>query len=271
MLGEAEGHLMAIQALIFDVDGTLAETEEAHRAAFNRTFAAVGLDWDWTEELYRDLLRVAGGKERMAHYASRQGFTLPDAGDRSIATLHARKTATYNAIVRDGGVGLRPGVAELIAEARQAGLALAIATTTSLENVRSLVEVTLGGSLADHFDVVAAGDMVPAKKPAPDVYLLALAGLSVPAEQAVAFEDSAIGLAAARAAGIETIVAPSRYTKHDDFRGALAVVPDLTAPLADGRRLGIAGMSDLFSASHLHTPRFAPSAPTSAPHPGPAR
>jgi HAD superfamily hydrolase (TIGR01509 family) len=262
---------MALKALIFDVDGTLAETEEAHRAAFNRTFAAAGLDWDWTEALYHELLRVAGGKERIAHYAGRQGLNLPAVGDRSIAALHARKTETYNAIVRKGGIALRPGINELVAGARQAGLALAIATTTSLANVRSLVEATLGGSLADHFDVVAAGDMVPAKKPAPDVYLLALARLGVSPDRAVAFEDSAIGLAAARAAGVATVVTPSRYTARDDFRGALAVVPDLAAPLADGSRLNIAGLQRLVAASRATAPRSAASAPTSAAHSGFAR
>jgi HAD superfamily hydrolase (TIGR01509 family) len=255
---------MALKALIFDVDGTLAETEEAHRAAFNRTFAAAGLDWVWTEVLYRDLLRIAGGKERIAHYASRQGLSLPAGGDRSIAALHAHKTEAYNTLVRAGGIALRRGVAELLAEARQAGLALAIATTTSLENVRSLIEVTLGGSLANHFEVVVVGDMVRAKKPAPDVYVQALAQLDVTPDRAVAFEDSAIGLAAATAAGIATVITPSRYTMQDDFRGALAILSDLGAPLADGARLNIAGLMRLTIASRAYVP-------TSAAPPGPAR
>lgn len=248
---------MPIDALIFDVDGTLADTEETHRAAFNRTFAAAGLDWHWTEDLYRDLLRVAGGKERMAHYAGRRGLTMPATGARSIAALHARKTEAYNAIVREGGIALRPGVSELVTEARQAGLAMAIATTTSLANVRSLVEVTLGGSIEDHFDVVAAGDMVPAKKPAPDVYLLALEQLGVSPSRAIAFEDSAIGLAAARAASIATIVTPSLYTADHDFTGALSILADLATPLASGKRLDIAELARLLADHTACSPHVA--------------
>ena len=260
---------MPIDALIFDVDGTLAETEETHRAAFNRTFAGAGLDWHWTEDLYRDLLRVAGGKERMAHYAGRRGLTMPATGARSIAALHARKTESYNSIVREGGIALRPGVGDLLAEARRAGLALAIATTTNFENVRSLVGVTLGGTIEDHFDVVAAGDMVPAKKPAPDVYLLALEQLGVSPSRAIAFEDSAIGLAAARAAGIATIVTPSLYTADHEFNGALLTLADLATPLANGDRLDIAELARLLADFAARTPHVATTrAATSNRHPG---
>jgi beta-phosphoglucomutase-like phosphatase (HAD superfamily) len=145
-------------------------------------------------------------------------------------------------------------VAKLLTDARKAEFALAIATTTSFENVRTLVEVTLGGALDDLFDLVAAGDMVPAKKPAPDVYLLALAKLDVSPMQAIAFEDSAIGLAAANAAGIATIVTPSRYTVGDDFSGALVCLPDLATPLADGRHIDIAMLDGLVTASRAQAP-----------------
>lgn len=228
---------MQLQALIFDVDGTLAETEEAHRRAFNETFALAGLDWNWDFDRYRELLRVTGGKERMARHATDVGCELPASGPRSIVELHARKTERYNAFVRSGEVGLRPGVVELIADAELAGLRMAVATTTSPANVESLIRSTLGRDPDNVFDAICAGDMVKAKKPAPDIYVAALAALGLDAGAAVAFEDSAVGLTAARAAGLATVVTPSLYTDGDDFTGALRVLADLRP---DGRSLDVA-------------------------------
>lgn len=213
-------------ALIFDVDGTLAETEEAHRRAFNETFAEAGLDWHWSQETYADLLRTTGGKERMRTWRQEVG-SGPD--DATIADLHAAKTARFGSIVAGGGLALRPGVAELVVAARTRGQRVAVATTTSRPNVDALCRACWGQPAEQVFDVVAAGDEVPAKKPAPDVYLLALERLGLGPADAVALEDSRNGVLSAQAAGLPVIVTPSAYTAADDFTGAHAIIPDLTA------------------------------------------
>jgi beta-phosphoglucomutase-like phosphatase (HAD superfamily) len=234
---------MAVAALIFDVDGTLSETEEVHRQAFNDTFADAGLPWHWDVGLYRALLDVAGGKERLAHFiATRHGGDPTLAG--RIAELHAAKTARYAALVEDGAARLRPGVARLMAEAHRHGVKLAIATTTSLPNVEALLRTTLGPDGPAAFAVIGAGDMVPAKKPAPDIYRLVLEALALPASACVAFEDSANGFLAAQGAGVAAIVTPSLYTDDHTFPGALAVVSDLGEPGAPYRHHAGAGAGD---------------------------
>lgn len=217
---------MKAAALVFDVDGTLAETEDLHRAAFNAAFAAAGLDWHWGRDAYRRLLTTTGGKERIARHVREIGA---EAAAVDIAALHADKMRRYAAAVARGGLALRPGVAALIAAARAAGRPVAVATTTSRPNVEALARACFGRPATAVFDVIAAGDEVGAKKPAPDVYLLALARLGLPAADCLAFEDSAAGLAAARAAGIACIVAPGLYTGSEPFAGALRVVADLSA------------------------------------------
>ncbi len=217
---------MSPLALIFDVDGTLAETEEAHRQAFNETFAGAGLGWHWTREDYTRLLRTTGGKERMARHRDDIGGTAPT--DAEIAALHLRKTARYGEILAAGGLTLRPGVAALIEAARAEGLRLAVATTTNRPNVDALCTACWGRPAGEVFDVIAAGDEVPAKKPAPDVYLLALSRLGLPATACLAFEDSLNGLTSARAAGLACVVTPSIYTRHEDFTGAALVTESLS-------------------------------------------
>jgi HAD superfamily hydrolase (TIGR01509 family) len=212
-----------LAALIFDVDGTLAETEELHRAAFNDSFAHAGLPWHWDVPLYAQLLKVTGGKERITHYLT----TLPDPPPldaAAIAALHRDKTARYAALVESGGLALRPGVAALIDEARASGLRLAIATTTSRPNVDALLARTFGHN---PFDVIVAGDEVPAKKPAPDVYLEALRRLGLSAAACLAIEDTEQGLRSANAAAIPCLITISLYGAHGDFTQALAVVPSL--------------------------------------------
>lgn len=216
---------MTLRALIFDVDGTLAETEETHRRAFNDTFAEAGLRWNWSQSDYKRLLRTTGGKERMAAHRASLGDGPSDA---EIAALHRRKTARFAEILAQGDIALRPGVADLIAFARARGLALAVATTTNRPNVDALTQACWNQPAAQVFDVIAAGDEVAAKKPAPDVFLLALQRLSLPPEQALAFEDSRNGLKSARAAGLRVVVTPSLYTQAEDFSGADLIVPDLT-------------------------------------------
>jgi len=212
-----------LAALIFDVDGTLAETEELHRAAFNEAFAATGLAWHWDVPLYARLLKVTGGKERMAHY-----LTLlpnpPPLDAAAIAALHRAKTARYTALVEAGGLVLRPGVATLVEAAQGAGLRLAIATTTSRPNVDALLARTFG---SNPFEVIVAGDEVAAKKPAPDVYVEALRRLDLPAAACIAIEDTEQGLASARGAGLRCLVTESVYGAGGQLDGALAVVKSL--------------------------------------------
>ncbi|WP_333824398.1 HAD-IA family hydrolase [Pinisolibacter sp.] len=219
---------MVLRALIFDVDGTLAETEEIHRDAFNRAFAEDGLSWHWDVDLYRDLLRVTGGKERIRRYLEMDGVA-PALDDARIARLHARKNEIYGETVRSGRCALRPGVAELVRAARAGGLRTAISTTTSRPNVEALLAATFPGAEPDLFDPIVAGEDVVAKKPAPDAYILAIEKLGLPAEACLALEDSRNGLTAARAAGLATVVTPSLYTAHETFEGAAQVIPDLTA------------------------------------------
>lgn len=234
----------ALAALIFDIDGTLAETEELHRRAFNEAFAEAGLDWRWGTELYRELLKVTGGKERMRHYAAAYRAHAQAPADEQLRTLHARKTARYTALVETGAICLRPGIARLIDEARAAGVRLAIATTTSPPNVAALLHATLGAAAGDWFEVIVAGDAVARKKPFPDAYELALAKLGLSPVTCIAFEDSTNGLRAARGAGLATVVTPSLYTANEDFDGALAVLSHLGEPGLPYRHMAGAGGGD---------------------------
>jgi len=221
-----------LNALIFDVDGTLAETEEAHRVAFNEIFNEYDLDWDWNVQLYGELLAVAGGKERIKFYLDSYCADLKSPDDLTawIAKLHQQKTVRYNEIITNRPIPLRPGVRRLIEEARREKIRLAIATTTSLQNVVNLLESSLAPDAVTWFDVIAAGDMVSAKKPAPDLYQYALKELGLPAEQCIAFEDSKIGLQSAMGANIPTLITASDYTRHQDFTGALLALDNLGEP-----------------------------------------
>lgn len=218
---------MTLKALIFDVDGTLAETEEAHRAAFNRVFATWGLDWHWSQPLYRELLQTTGGKERIRAWQetlSEDALHLPD---DEIARMHRQKTAIYTGILAEGGLELRPGVADLIGAARAAGLKIAVATTTNMPNVEALTRCCWNAEPYEVFDVIAAGDEVAAKKPAPDVFKLALDRLGLPPGVCVAFEDSLNGLISARGAGLSVVMTPSIYTDDQDFSQAQLITESL--------------------------------------------
>ncbi len=190
---------MSVEALIFDVDGTLANTEEAHRQAFNAAFREHGLDWEWSRQAYAGLLSVTGGKERIEHYIDSLQLAPSERRrlKRLVASIHAAKTRVYARQIEAGEVRLRPGVERLIAEAHARGVALAIASTTTPANVESLITASLAREALWWLSVIATGDIVPNKKPAPDIYLLALARLGIAAEQCVAFEDSEIGVRAA--------------------------------------------------------------------------
>lgn len=218
-----------LEALIFDVDGTLADTErDGHRPAFNAAFAEAGLDWFWDETYYGELLDVTGGKERIRFHAAHRDPDFLQGPDHAarIKVLHAAKTKHYLARLAAGGIPLRPGVTRLITAARSAGMRLAIATTTTPENVSAL----LPAELLALFEIVGAGDTVARKKPAPDIYLWVLAQLGLPARACLAVEDSANGLKASLGAGLPTLVTASEYTLDHDFSGAVAVLADLGEP-----------------------------------------
>ena len=221
----------ALKALVFDVDGTLADTEMAHLAAFNQAFVEEGLDWRWDVAEYTKLLEISGGKERMLHYWKQvhpdvkdiDGGGLKDTIDR----LHAMKTAAYENAVQSGAVQLRPGVLALIHSAHAAGLRLAIATTTSPVNIAVLLRNAIGPEWKDLFVVIEDASTAPKKKPHPQVYVQTLARLGLPSGHCLALEDSSNGLRAAVSAGLKTIVTPNNFTAHHDFSGALQVVPNL--------------------------------------------
>lgn len=236
-----------IAALIFDVDGTLADTErDGHRVAFNQAFCDAGLDWDWSAELYGKLLAVTGGKERIKHYLREynQAFQPPRDLDRFVAGLHAAKTEHYKALMAQGRIPLRPGVERLLREARKAGVPLAIATTTTPENVTALLESTLGGDSIGWFSEIGAGDVVPAKKPAPDIYTWVLDKMGLEADKVIAFEDSGHGVTSAAEAGIRRIlVTTNGYTEGQDFSRASLVLESLEPP---GRApLDLAALNEL--------------------------
>ncbi len=230
-----------LRALIFDVDGTLADTETAHLAAFNHAFTALGLDWHWDEALYNELLQASGGKERILRYWKTRQPDLMELEAMALADtvnrLHELKTAAYEGAVNDGAVVLRPGVLPLIHAALAQGLQLAIATTTSPANVVALLRRALGSDWRSHFVTIGDASTAPLKKPHPQVYLQVLQALDLDATQCLAFEDSSNGLRAAVAAGLATVVTPTRFTDDHDFTGALRRVPDLGAvDLAQLRR-----------------------------------
>jgi HAD superfamily hydrolase (TIGR01509 family) len=219
--------MVQARALIFDVDGTLAETEEVHRQAFNGAFAKAGLDWNWGQALYKELLQVAGGKERLRAFDRQQG-RQPTLSDAEIAQLHRIKTALYAEMIAGGGCPLRPGIQALLAAARKRGQRLAIATTTSRDNIDVLLTAALGRDWADLFAAIVAGDEVPNKKPAPDVYLEVLSRLGLSASECLAIEDSGNGLVAASLAGIPVLISRSVFFRDDDFSAALLAVDEIT-------------------------------------------
>jgi len=228
-----------LRALLFDVDGTLADTEEVHRQAFNAAFAEAGLDWVWSPRLYHELLAVTGGKERIRYYLQRErpGFVLPPDADAFIAGLHRSKTGYYVDMLTAGQVPLRPGVERLIREAHQQGLRLAVVTTTTPDNVTALFRHSFGAFEEEWFELVAAGGIVAHKKPAPDIYEYALAEMGLAANECLALEDSENGMQAAHAAGVPVLITVNQYTESHDFSSAAVVLDHLGEPAIPCRML----------------------------------
>lgn len=246
------------RALIFDCDGVLADTErDGHLPAFNEMFEHFGLPVRWSEDAYAEVLRIGGGKERLASLLTPEFIeraVLPtdaESQQREVKRWHEEKTRRYTARVRAGELPGRPGIARLIHEAHEAGWLLAVASTSAKPSVDAVLDHAVGGDAATWFRVFA-GDVVPRKKPAPDIYELALRELGVDAADAVVVEDSANGLRAALACGLTTVVTVSSYTADEDFTGAALVVdslgdlPDVPARiLSDPHGVGDVGQVDL--------------------------
>jgi beta-phosphoglucomutase-like phosphatase (HAD superfamily) len=243
--GARGGRGLRLKALIFDVDGTLADTEEAHRRAFNLAFRLQGLKWRWSRPQYAALLKVTGGKERISAYIASLSLSPSErtAAEARIPQLHRLKTDLYVRMVEQGKARMRNGVLRLIEESEACGVTLAIATTTSFENIRALMEKALGEGALTRFRAIGSGDMVPRKKPAPDVYDFVLRSLQLPPTNCVAIEDSRNGLRSAKSAGLFTVVTPSYWTRDEDLSEADLLVSHLGSaseplPEDEARRLG---------------------------------
>lgn len=221
-----------LKALVFDVDGTLADTEETHRAAYNAAFAEHSLSWYWTHQRYAALLAVSGGCERLRYAVRSQAMSKQERAQllRLVPSLHRTKTRLYAEFVAAGRVHLRPGIARLIAEARAAGLDLALVSSTTPTNIDALLNANLGAQARGWFRVLADGEHVAQRKPAPDIFKLALTYLEQPAANCVAFEDSPAGVAAAGAAGLFTVGLPNAWSAAHTLRGAQLVLDHLGEP-----------------------------------------
>lgn len=253
---------MKLKALIFDVDGTLADTEEAHRGAFNEAFREHGLDWNWSRPRYARLLLTAGGKERIAAHIDTLRLAPKERSAlfERIGAIHRTKTANFVSMILAGQVPLRDGVERLLDEADRAQIQVAIASTTTLANIETLLRTALGANSLDRFAVIGAGDQVRRKKPAPDIYSLVLRELARAAEECVAIEDSGNGLTAAKSAGLFTVVTPSYWTQTENFSWADMVLPSLGSPARPlpPRAAAMVGHSMLGIREldrHLHTPK----------------
>lgn len=219
--------------LIFDCDGVLADTERnGHLPAFNQTFREFGVPVTWSDADYAEKVLIGGGKERMAslltpEFIEANGLpTNTEELRELLLSWHKRKTAIYTELVAAGALPGRPGIARLSAAAAAAGWGLAVASTSAEASVRAVLEHAVGPALAASFRVFA-GDIVAHKKPAPDIYLLALAELGASPDETIVIEDSANGLQASVAAGLSTVVTVSAYTTNEDFTGAALVVSSL--------------------------------------------
>ena len=231
-------------ALIFDCDGVLADTERfGHLPAFNQMFEEFDLPVRWSEEEYGEKLAIAGGKERMMSlltddFVRDAGLPADPEGQKAaVADWHRRKTEIYTEMVANGRLPGRPGVARIAAEALDAGWVLGVASTSSEASVRAVLDHVVGADRAARFALVLAGDVVPKKKPAPDIYELAVERLGVDATATLVIEDSRNGLLAAAGAGLTCLVTCSSYTQQEDFSEAVLVVSSLGDPDGEPTRV----------------------------------
>lgn len=223
--------MRALKAILFDMDGTLADTEEIHRQAFNQSFSEWGFDWQWSRAEYHDLLAISGGRERIRQYLQRRRAATGDAALRDLAgSVHRRKSVIYRELLSRAGLSLRPGVVRLINEAIGAGIRLGIATSSSRRNVQTLLASTLGAEAISLFQAVVTCDVVEEKKPSPAVYQVALAQLDLAAPDCIAIEDTRNGNLAALGAGLTTIITTHQFTTDNDFSGAALVLDQLGEP-----------------------------------------
>jgi HAD superfamily hydrolase (TIGR01509 family) len=222
---------MIMKALIFDCDGVLVDTErDGHRVAFNRAFADIGLDVSWGVELYGELLKVAGGKERMRAYFDNAGWPAGASDkDAFIADLHKRKTAIFKDMIAGGQLPLRSGINRIIDEAAAAGIRLGVCTTSNPISVDGVLDL-MGPERKRKFEFVLAGDVVSRKKPDPEIYELAKERLGLEGTSCMVIEDSRNGLLAAHGAGMPCLITTSTYTINENFDHALKVVPELGDP-----------------------------------------
>ncbi|MCC6202447.1 MAG: HAD-IA family hydrolase [Gammaproteobacteria bacterium] len=221
-----------LRALIFDVDGTLADTEELHRQAFNRAFREFGLDWYWSPTMYEKLLSISGGLERIRYFGRDLASQFSD--DTAFRVYAARiqqvKTSIYDSLLVNNMVQLRPGVRRLLDAAREANIKLAIATSTARSNVKTLLDRNLPAGWSNWFAAIETSDTVVEKKPSPAVYRAALSATGFTADECIAIEDTVNGLRAARNAGIVTIITTHYFTRRAHFPDARLVVDQLGEP-----------------------------------------
>lgn len=239
------------EALLFDCDGVLVDTErDGHRVSFNQAFKEKGLDLEWDVDLYGELLKIGGGKERMTHHFERTGWPAAAPGGAEelrefVAGLHKSKTALFMDLVETGALPLRPGVPRLVDEALAAGVQVAVCSTSNEKAVAAIVRVMLGPERAQRMRIFA-GDVVPKKKPDPAIYTLAATTLGVDPARCVVVEDSHIGLTAAKAAGMTCVITKSGYNADEDF-GAADAVYDCIGD-APEENFGLATLCGLLSA-----------------------
>jgi HAD superfamily hydrolase (TIGR01509 family) len=219
-----------MKALIFDCDGVLVDTErDGHRVAFNHAFEAAGIDAEWDVDLYGELLKIAGGKERMTHYFNEAGWPQDQTAATLIPELHKKKTAIFTDLIAKGSLPLRPGIARIVDEAHAAGVRLGVCTTSDPKAIDGVLDL-LGAKRKAWFEIVLAGDVVKKKKPDPEIYNLAKQRLGLDARDCVVIEDSRNGMLAALGAGMRCLITTSAYTIDEDFTGASRVVPELGDP-----------------------------------------
>jgi HAD superfamily hydrolase (TIGR01509 family) len=259
-----EGNSMQVRALLFDIDGTLVDTEELHRQAYNQTFLEFGLDWEWGADLYSELLTVSGGAHRLARYIDLLEILPAEKTHlrRLIPAIHRGKSQLYGELTQRKAVRLRPGVKRLLAEAKQRGARIGFAASSASSGAQALLSSAFGQDAREVADDIVWAEQITRKKPAPDTYELLLTMLRVPAADCVAFEDSANGLASAKAVKLFTIVTPTRWTMAQQFADADLLLPSLgdpDLPLDDvtAARLG-APYLDLAQLETLRATRPAP-------------